>query len=373
MGVEGELSALVSLFERARVPYTARVNAPAAIAARLGAQQIDRHDFERPEEIVAWLGAVQAQDALAAKWAVGIRLSEGRVIEADIDRAITEGRLVRTHAMRETWQLIAREDLRWILSLVGPRLIAGGAGRRRQLGLDAAMLKKCRAAIAKAIEREGHRTRDELKAVLAKLRLPAEGSPFAHVLGHLELDALICSGAPRGTRATYALVDERVPSARAMAREDALLKLGERYFRSRGPATASDFAWWAGVTLADARHVLANVAPASDARGPRVKKTSTHLLPAFDEYLVGYRDRDAVLDRAHVKRFNAGGGMLSPVIVSGGRVVGTWRRALVRDTVKVELEYFTSARPDSRALARALERYATFLGRTLKNVDKETI
>jgi hypothetical protein len=344
---------------------------------RLIAQQIARHSFSAPSDIVSSLGAVQAQDYEAAKWAVGLRLPLRSAKLERIERALAEGAVLRTHALRGTWHFVAPADIRWILALVGPRIIARNSRRYRALALDAATFRRSRTALEKALRNGGHLTRDELAAALGRAGVSAAGPRLSHLLARAELDALICSGAPRGTRATYALLDDRAPSPRApLARNEALARLARRYFQSRGPATAGDFTWWSGLTASDARAGLDAVRStlASDTKDGRtywrsdepLARASVHtayLLPAFDEYLVAYRDRDTVLDRAHAKRLNAGGGMLDPCVVSGGRVIGTWRRAVERTTVTIEVDLFEE--PTSRvhrAIAAAGEHYGAYLG-----------
>jgi hypothetical protein len=174
------------------------------------------------------------------------------------------------------------------------------------------------------------------------------------------------------------------PAGSALTRDEALAELARRYFRSRGPATAADFAWWSGLAPADARAGLAAVATelASESiagvtywrarRAPRVPLAAladAYLLPAFDEYLVAYRDRTAVLNARDARRINAGGGLLAPTVISGGRVVGTWRRKLGRGVVTIALSLFEKPTARDRArIAAAAERYGAFLGLETKLV-----
>jgi len=337
--------------------------------------------FERPGELIASLAAVQAQDPAAARWAVGLRL-RGRggaaARAALIERALADGTIIRTHVMRWTWQLVAPADLGWMLPLVTARLMARAARRHRELGLDAATFRRSHAALARALTGGAHRTRAELGAALRAAGVSPEGARLSHLLGHAELHGLICSGAPRGKQATYARVDERAPRGTPRTREEALAALARRYFESRGPATAADFTWWSGLAPAEARAGLAAIAgdlaservggavywcAARVARLPDAALARAYLLPAFDEYLVAYRERAAVLAPEDARRLNAGGGMLSPAVVLGGRVAGTWRRTFERrGAVTIALAPF--AAPDRRArdaIAEAAERYAAFL------------
>src|SRR4029453_9380851 len=128
---------------------------------------------------------------------------------------------------------------------------------------------------------------------------------------YAELEGLICSGAYRGKQLTYALVADRAPRAPRLAREEALAELTRRFFTSHAPATVRDFVWWSGLTTADAKRGLEmNRAreevidgrtywsigrPPSPLRGYAVTSSAeVFLLPVYDEYLVAYRDRDAV-------------------------------------------------------------------------------
>ncbi len=347
---------------------------------RLHAQQIAASTCPSPAEVVSQLLAVQAQDPAAARWAVGLRVAGGAMTEAGVAAALAEGAVLRTHVMRWTWQLVSPTDVRWLLALVAPRLYRSYTRRHAELGLDAATLKRSRAALEKALAPGEHLTRDELSSVLARARVPSTGPALSHLLAHAELEGVICSGAPRGKKATHALLALRAPAARPpLPREEALAELALRYFQSRGPATVADLAWWAGLTLTEARAGLAaarsRLVPEvvdgetwwrsdSPAAAPAIGRSPrVELLPAFDEYLVAYRDRRAMLAAEHAKRINAGGGLLAPTVVVDGRVAGTWRRTLERRAVQLELQLFEPlpARV-GRALAVAAARYGAFLG-----------
>lgn len=341
---------------------------------RLDRQLISRQRFSAPAEVVAWLGGMQAQDYLAALWALGLRTPQAT--QAAVEAAIADGSVIRTHLFRGTWQYVARGDVRWMLALVGARVIAAGASRYRQLALDARTLERCRELFTAALEGGRQLTRKEMGDVLARGGITAMSTRLLHVLGHAELAGVICSGGRRGKQATYALLDDRVPPARAKARDEALAALAARYFQSRGPATDRDLAWWTGLTLADAREAIQLVR--TDLIAERVdgetywmadgsvvsrRSPSAHLLPAFDEYLIGYQERGALLDPAHVRKVNAGGGILSPVALVDGRVIGIWKRTLGKDAVAIAVRPFGRVgRGEREAVAKAAERYARFLG-----------
>jgi hypothetical protein len=352
------------------MPYS-----PNFATRRLYSQQIANVTRDRPGDVVAWLGAVQAQDYLGALWAVGLRTQHAT--EAAIERAIADRMIVRTWPMRGTLHFVAPPDVRWLLALSEARMIARSAGRFQALGLDDATIARCRDVCIRALQGSQRLTRRALYQAFEAAAISVAGQRGIHILWRLAQEALICFGPREGKQHTFVLLDKWTPSSRTLAREEALAELSARYFTSHGPATVQDFVWWSGLTTADARLGIAlagaritrevfdgQVYWQAAAMPPAPPESSgAHLLPAFDEYTVGYRDRGAVLDPAHAKQVNLGGGMLNPVIVIDGRVVGTWKRALTRTAVTVTLAPFDGLNPTIHgAVAAAASRYGAFLG-----------
>ena len=225
---------------------------------RLHNQHITRRTLETPQALVEWLGAVQAQDFAAAKWALGLRLQG--VTDDDIEQAFTDGAILRTHVMRPTWHFVSPADIRWLLALTAPRVHAASAYSNRKLELDDAMFRCTHAVLANALQGGKQLTRDELASALQQAGIVTEGEQrVTHIMMRAELDGIICSGARRGKQFTYALLAERAPQARSLARDEALAELTMRYLMSHGPATIQDFVWWSGLTVADARAGLAMV------------------------------------------------------------------------------------------------------------------
>lgn len=340
---------------------------------RLASQSIVGTSFEKPGEVVHWLGAVQAQDYLGSLWAIGLRMRAA--VEAEVERAIADRKIIRTWPMRGTLHFVAAADVRWMLRLLTPRVVAGSAGRlRREFDLDEAAFARSRDALARALEGGKQLARNSAYEVLEAARIPTAGGRGLHILSRLAQDGFLCFGAREGRQQTFALLDEWSPPAgMVLERDEALAELAARYFRSHGPATLEDFAWWSGLKAADARaalemaksqlvreeidgraYWLAASATVVKGRTPRV-----HLLPAYDEYTVAYKDRGAVLDPAHTKE----AGILSPVIVADGQVVGTWKRAFEKDAVRITpgpFRKFNAA--ETRAFDEAAGRYRKFLG-----------
>jgi hypothetical protein len=351
---------------------------PGVADQRLAAQRIARPTHRTPAALVAWMGAIQAQDPAGARWAVALRLAGKPVAEAEILAALEDGSIIRTHVMRWTWQLVAPADLHWMLPLVAARLFQRAARRFRELDLDEKTLRRSRTVLERALRDGAHLTRDQLRAALDSGGVSVSaGGRLSHLLAYAELQGVICSGAPRGAAPTYALLETRaLRPASPWSREESLAELARRYFRSRGPATLADFTWWSGLPPAEARNAVQSVEPelARETVGgrpawrdpdPAAARSSedAHLVPPFDEILVAYKDRAALLDPAHARRLNAGGGMLAPSVVLGGRLVAVWRRTLGRAEVAVTVSPFEPlTRAQRDAVAHAAERYARFLG-----------
>ena len=345
-------------------------------AHRLARQLIARQPLKSPAAVVAWFGAIQAQDYLAALWALGLRTP--KAAEGTIEAAIADGSVIRTHAFRGTWQYVTPGDLRWMLGLVGARVIAASASRYRELELDPKTLMRCEELFARALSGGKQLTRAEMARVLTQRRVPAVNRRLIHILGHAELDGVICSGGRRGKQPTFALLDDRVPRSRPISHDEALARIASRYFQSRGPATDRDLAWWTGLPLTMARRAIDLSAGGLESAmidGERywftggaarpARSPDAHLLPAFDEYLVGYQNRSAMLDPRHLRKVNAGGGMLKPAVVVDGRVVGTWRRVLEKGSVSVTALLFEPpSAVQHNAITKATDRYAGFLGLT---------
>ena len=234
------------LRERARArscePYRSRRLA----SQRLANQGLVSPSFTTPVDVVSWLGAVQAQDYYGAKWAVGQRMREAT--DDAIEAAFTEGAILRTHVLRPTWHFVAPADIRWMLRLTAPRVNTTIGSYYRKLGLDDTVFRRTNKALTRALRGGRQLTRDALRQAVDRAGVVADGVRFGFILLRAELDGVICSGPREGKQFTYALLDERVPEARALTRDEALAELTRRYFTSRGPATVRDFVWWSGLT-----------------------------------------------------------------------------------------------------------------------------
>lgn len=344
--------------------------------ARLAGQRLTGARLAGPAEVVATLGAVQAQDYAGARWGVGQR-AHGAT-DAAVERALTDGAIVRTHVLRPTWHFVAPGDLRWLLALTAARVHAGNAAAYRELELDPAVRARSREVLVAALRDGVHRTRDELADDFERAGLSIrDRRRLGYLMMAAELDGVVCSGPRRGKRFTYALVDERVPPAPPRDRDESLAVLALRYFSTRGPASLQDFAWWSGLTVADGRRALAEIGPElepcehagrtlwgrarEDVPGAR---PSAHLLPAFDELFVGLRDRSAhersLLRARRPAPFAA---LPGAVLLVGGQFVGGWTRTLSARRATVRASPLTPLGAAARArVARACDAYGAFLG-----------
>jgi len=343
--------------------------------------------FPTPERVVAWFGAVQAQDYSGAKWAIGQRIEH--CSDAAVERAFQRGRILRTHVLRPTWHFVMPADIRWMLELTAPRIRALMAHYDRKLELDAKLVRRSNAALARALRGKSHLTREELGAVLGAVGIQAKGQRLGHLMMHAELDAVIVSGPRRGKQFTYALFDERVPAEKPKSRDGALAELTKRYFESHGPALLRDFAWWSGLKVSDAKAGVEMVTPRLEKQQiegktywfapfepkPRPAKPTVHLLPNYDEYLISYKDYSPVID----PKLFAGLGaaekamLFNHLIVRNGQVIGGWRRTMEKDWVEVEIRLLTTLKRAERSeLDKAGKRYAQFLGLPVRFADFST-
>ena len=336
---------------------------------RLAALRIAGDGFRTATDAVRWLTCVQAQDLPGALTSVALRVEGGT--RADVVAALDAGEIVRSWPMRGTLHLTAAEDIGWMAAAATPRVVARTERRRHQLGLEPADGERARELTVAALTGGGRMTRAELLETWDAAGLSTGGQRGAHLLGLLAMTGTVCLGPMRGSEQLVVLHDEWVPAARHPERDEALAEWADRYFRSHGPASVADFTRWTGLPAADARAGVAAARadlaelvvdgttylmdPATPERlaGCRRAAGGTFLLPGFDEYVLGYGDRSAIVDAENADRIVPGGnGMFRATVVHKGRIVGTWRRSRTGD---VDATPFTTF---GTAVDRALPRLA---------------
>jgi len=351
------------------------MNASEILELRLHNTGLSHSQFQSPADAVSHLGAVQAQDFAAAKWALGLRIKNST--DKDIEKAFNEGTILRTHVMRPTWHFVVPKDIRWMLELTAPRVKKLLVHYNRKLELDDELFAKSNAAIVKALQDHTYLTRQELKTILASIGIKTDVQRLAHIITWAELDGLICSGPKIGKQFTYALLEERVGKAKNMNRKQAIAKLALNYFMSHGPAQPKDFSWWSGLTAKDAREVLELIESkleqatlngktywfSAHTKVATSKALSAFLLSIYDEYTIAYKDRSDISEARDIERMISMGNALTAVIILNGKVAGTWNKAFKKDKVEIRLSPFRKFNKDEQeALESEAARYAEFMG-----------
>jgi hypothetical protein len=349
---------------------------------RLFNQKISATEFKTAKEIVGWMCAMQAQDYAMAKWAVGTRLSKST--EKDIETALDKGEIIRTHLMRPTWHFVSADDIYWMLELTSPGIRSSMKSRHKELELSEETVSKSRGILEKSLAKRKNLTRDEIATEFGKAGIRTDGNRLSHLMLCAELDGTVCSGQIKNGKQTFALLDERVPVRKIFTREESLATMAKRYFTSHGPATLKDFTWWSGLPAGDARRALESVKRdfLSESPGPEqywfpdsfsgitFPKNTVHLLPAFDEFLISYKDRSAALSLVDNKKAVSDNGIFRPVIVVNGKVTGLWKRTFSKEKVILELVFFRrTGKTTQSLLEKAAHEYGKFLGKEVEIRD----
>jgi predicted secreted protein len=347
------------------------VDALATIRRRHASQRLAGAPLTSATEAVRWSGAVQAQEFAEVKWSLAQRLA-GAPTDAEIERAFTDGEILRTHVMRPTWHFVAAEDIRWLLRLTAPRVHRVNRHMYTRCGLDPRTLARAHELIAAELEGGRARTRKELAARLETAGITGDSLRIGYIFGHAELEGLICSGPRHGKQHTYMLLDERAPAQRGLDGDAALAELAKRYFRSHAPATAHDFSWWSGLTVTQAREAISLCEPELERQedeagtvwfspGPAPEAPARNralLLPTYDELIVAYKSLRVELVAEPPRE-----GLLTRTIAIDGRTVGGWRRTLARNSVAVEATVFAPLDAEQQGeLEAAVARFGAFLG-----------
>src|SRR5579875_394713 len=345
---------------------------------RLRNQRLLSRSLKRPIDVVRWFGALQSQDLASSLYAIGLRMQ--CATDALVEQALVDKTIVRTWAMRRTIHCIPATDARWMVRLLAPRQNRRMASYYRKAGITHYDLERAGQVIHSALAGGKRLTRSELYGELNAAGIATSPSAGAmrglHILVHWAQAGLICLASRRGKQQTFALLEEWAPAGRDLSGRDALTELAKRYFRSHGPATVRDFAWWTGLTVAEARQGLRSASDFLEplmaegvehwlARGVRggaeSPKSSVFLLPPFDEYTVAYADRGVAADAAMLPQIGHG---ISANIIVNGRVAGTWKRTLSSNTVVITCNLLRRLTGGEQSnLNEAAQEYGRFIRR----------
>lgn len=345
---------------------------------RLQHQQLIKTSFKKPQDLVAYFGAMQAQEHAHSKWGIGVRLPGST--DAAIEKAIHNKTIIRTTVFRGTLHLVAAADVRWMLQLIAPSIKARMGSMMRKLEMDEALLQKTSQHIAKALQGGNHLTRKELIILLEEKGINTDDHRMNHIIYHAAVNGIICNGPLSGKQFTYTLLDEWLPGTTTFDKQTSLVTLAKRYFISHGPATLADFAQWAGLSVTDANAGLEGAQSALKSlevnnttywMAPGKKQTppdTALLLPAFDEYFIGYKDRSTLIDMQFAKKVMTINGIFNPLMVSNGQITGTWKRTFKKDSVAIVTDPFKPLKKAGlKAFEPAAQQYADFLGLTLSS------
>ncbi|MEP7142614.1 MAG: winged helix DNA-binding domain-containing protein [Ferruginibacter sp.] len=337
-------------------------------------QQMITTGFSKPAEMVAWLGAMQAQEYAHSKWAIGQRLPGS--VDADIERDFTNGDILRTHLLRPTWHFVTPADIRWILALTAPRVHVANAFTYREMELDNKIFNRANDVLVTALQGGKQLTRTVLQSALKRKKIIADGIRLSCIMMHAELDGIICSGARAGKQFTYALLDERVPQVSHLDKDEALAELTKRYFTSRGPVTLKDFSVWSGLTVAQVKRGMEMVSShfIHEAKGDEIyyfpptgplnKKLFQHawLLPPYDEYIMGYKNKEAIFFNRN-KMNPAPELLFLNTIIIEGQIAGSWRRTIEKNAIWLEYHLFNPFnKKQLTAVNVAIRKLSKFMG-----------
>ena len=328
-------------------------------------------------DVTRAVGALQAQDYASGVWSLGVRSG---LTQTQVEQAVLDKQIVRTWPMRGTIHWVAAEDARWMSQLLAGRVLDSLGTRYRQLGLTETDVKRARGLFEERLTQPV--SRPEVVAMLVAAGIDPTDQRAYHLVGHHCMTGLLCQGPLIGRQPSFVLIDEWIPVSRKPAREEAMAILAERYLRGHGPVTEKDFAGWVGGTLGFAREALGllgdQVAEETvdgtrwlshvDAVTAPGGHTGVHLLPQWDEFLLGYKSRDVTLPDEHLARVVPGRNLVfQPTLVIDGEVAGIWKRKDSGARLRIEVEAFSAlSATRRRELDRASAAYGTFLGRDVE-------
>lgn len=340
-----------------------------------------------PEQIKATASrmlAIQGQDWRSSRWALGVR-TPGTTV-ADVYAAFNEGRIVRSWPMRGTIHVVAAEDIGWMQSVTNHRVLAGAAKRRAFLGITEELLDQLVETSLEALAGGRSLDRDGLSTVWTEAGIEWQSAWRYHIIWWLCQNGLTVFGPQQDdSEPRLVLAEGWIKNPRSLEGDEALAELAARYAAARGPIRRKDLSWWSGLTLreadrglvlaAEAGHLvplsLADdadtlwVAPALlDSIEKKPAAPDWHLLPSFDEHLLGYTVRDAQLDAENFERIVPGkNGMFLATVVDSGRVVGTWKRGTGKRGA-VHATPFPGGQISLNGLRPEFERWVEFYGLT---------
>ncbi|MDR0429720.1 MAG: winged helix DNA-binding domain-containing protein, partial [Tannerellaceae bacterium] len=312
-------------------------------------QQLDSPKLTKTKDLVSWMGAVQAQDYKMVKWAIGCRLNLGKLSE--VDSAIDNGDIIRTHILRPTWHFVSSNNLKWMLRLSSKKIISANTSRGKLFNLEPELYFKCNNLIEKILDGNQHLTKQEIKTELNIRGCKVDQSIINRIMIRAEADGIICSGKNKNNKPTYSLLEERIKISDDLNDDEAFIRLATMYFQSHSPATFQDFAWWSGLSLSQSKKAIDFIKDKlfvekhdssefyiyDQCYNNNDKQETFCFLPPYDEFLISYKNRTHVLDTQYQSKAFSERGIFYPVIMYQGKIAGNWLYNQGKDEFDISL------------------------------------
>lgn len=341
---------------------------------RLSSQQLVKPRFSLPEDVVSFMGAVQAQDYGMAKWALALRLNKPYTNQ-DIEKAFNKGKIVRTHILRPTWHFVHADDIRWMILLSGNRIKMANKSLGKYLDIEEYVDNKVNNLLENVLGGGNALTKQELSTIFEREGIPSATPYMSRFLMNAEAEGIICSGPVKSGKHSYMLLEERVPEAKKITKDEALAKLATAYFRSHSPADLNDFVWWSGLSLTEARQAIKSIEEdlITESFHSRdfyiyrsiegiISDERIHFLPSYDEYLISYKNRTEVLSKEYCSKAHNTFGIFYPVVLHKGEVVGNWKKQKNKTGVVCDVSFFQSENEIKKTLVDEADRiYQDFI------------
>ncbi len=319
------------------------------ISMRLLNQQLVSPQFKSPGELLSYMCAMQAQEYRMMRWAVAMRTRNPSA--KAFKKAFDSGEIIRLHLMRGTWQLVAAEDYWPLIELCSPKAIAVTKGwmNSNKIYIPEKEVANIREVLIRTADDKGSATKDDFAKALMQRNIHMDDHRLSYHIRLAEMSGVLCSGELLPTKATYSLTANKIKTRRnPWDRDETLMLLAQKYFRSRQPATLEDFVWWSGLNIGDCRRGIALLGNylhterwkgrvfylTDDCRTRGFRKGQYLLIPPYDEYLISYKSRDIVLTPYFKHKAHNNSGIFQPIIACDGIICGNW--APLREELQTE-------------------------------------
>ena len=358
------------------------MNKQQAIQIRMLNQQLLSPLYERPEDIVAWQGAMQAQDYNYFRWAIGIRQRTPQLV--GLQEAFAKAELLRLHLLRCTIQVVSHTDIGWLLSLCKERNLRTLQSWHKSINISfsESYFEEITRAMQELLAGGKSLPKKAIAEKLTTLGFLLDDRLLTSLLVRMEIEGILCSGEMQGREATWALLSERVPIICSLTPDEALKQLALKYFRSHSPASLEDFVWWSGLPKAQCRKALTLIA--NEIEETKVEEETMYLyhntpdcsdyagmvllLPPYDEYLIGYKSRWVALEKKHTAKAHNNFGIFKPVILHEGRVVGNWKASIDKQGENLTIDFFAEkSKIGKQSLQGAVNQFVEFCKVTTAN------